>query len=47
MTALFIFEGYTLYLRGCSYKSLIDDKWIAFDRAVEWYRYIKKLKKIK
>lgn len=43
--ALVTYEGYTLYEHGSVYKSLINDRWIEFDSAGQWKRYIDNLKR--
>lgn len=43
MTALIIYEGYTLYEWGAGYKSEIDGRWIKFDTAGQWKQYIDKV----
>lgn len=47
MSALIIYEGYTLYESGRSYKSLINDEWRQFDTASQWKKYIDLLMKKK
>lgn len=39
------YEGYALYEWGRGYKSLIDDQWLKFDTAGQWYQYINLIKK--
>ena len=43
--ALVTYEGYTLYEHGSAYKSLINDRWMEFDSAGQWKRYIDKIKR--
>lgn len=40
MTALIVYEGFTLYEWGKGYKSLINDEWRMFDTAGQWKKYI-------
>lgn len=42
-SALITYEGYALYPYGRGYKSLIKDRWMEFDSASQWKRYIDKL----
>lgn len=44
MTAIVTYEGYTLYDCGRGWKSLIENKWIAFDTAGQWKQYIDLIK---
>jgi len=41
--ALITYEGYTLYEWGCGYKSEIGGRWVTFDSAGQWKRYIDQL----
>ena len=38
--ALLVYEGYALYEWGRGYKSMIGDRWVEFDTAGQWKRYI-------
>ena len=38
--ALLVYEGYSLFEWGNSYKSEIDGKWRQFDTASQWVQYI-------
>lgn len=40
MSAIFIYNGYSLYPWGCGYKSEIGGRWIEFDSAAQWKKYI-------
>ena len=41
--ALIIYNGYALYEWGCGYKSEIKGRWIEFDSAGQWKKYIDQL----
>lgn len=43
--ALLVYEGYSLFAWGNSYKSLIEDKWRQFDTAAQWVQYINLIKR--
>ena len=38
--AILVYEGYSLFAWGSSYKSEIDGKWRQFDTASQWVQYI-------
>ena len=44
-SALITYEGYALYEWGRGYKSEVDGKWIEFDSAGQWKRYIDNIKR--
>lgn len=43
--ALLVYEGYSLFSWGNSYKSEIDGTWRKFDTAAQWVQYINLIKR--
>ena len=44
-SAVMTYEGYSLYAWGSGYKSEVGGKWIEFDSAGQWKRFIDNLKR--